>query len=279
MGNAMTNATKTTDRAVSPVAVSADIREGCWRVVSASVCGTSHEKTDIHCQDACRWALVDDEILVAAVADGAGSAVHSDVGSAVATRAAVQKLSGGCVLPADPWDRCGWESAMTDAFEAAVMAVEAEANERVVPVQELACTLMLVAATPRVTVAVTVGDGAVVVEDCQGDLLALTTPSHGEYLNETEFLTRKFTRTAQGRFWPVPPRHVAVFTDGLQMLGLRMPEATPHPPFFRPLFDFVNKAIDPDQAREELEAFLRSPRVRLRTDDDVTLLVADFHGG
>ena len=65
----------------------------------------------------------------------------------------------------------------------------------------------------------------------------------------------------------------AVFSDGLQMLGLKMPEGTPHAPFFKPLLQFVGAATDPAAADEELKSFLRSPRVTGQTTDDLTLVL------
>ena len=117
--------------------------------------------------------------------------------------------------------------------------------------------------------------GAAVVRDGDSDLIALTTPQSGEYLNETTFLTSPDALdTAQINVWCEVPEYVAAFSDGLQMLALKMPEGTPHAPFFVPLFDFVARMTDVAAAQEQLTAFLHSPRLRARVDDDVTLLIA-----
>ena len=60
------------------------------------------------------------------------------------------------------------------------------------------------------------------------------------------------------------------------MLALQMPQGTAHTPFFAPLFKFIAEAKDLDLAHQELEGFLRSPRVSDRTDDDLTLLLASL---
>ena len=54
-----------------------------WQATAASVRGTSHEKTGQPCQDAHRWEILPGAILVAAVADGAGSASLGDMGAQV----------------------------------------------------------------------------------------------------------------------------------------------------------------------------------------------------
>ena len=62
-----------------------------WRVVRASVQGASHAKTGQPCQDSSSVGVgAPDGILVAAIADGAGSAELSAAGSRIAACAATQ---------------------------------------------------------------------------------------------------------------------------------------------------------------------------------------------
>ena len=63
-----------------------------WRVVAASVCGTSHQKRSQPCQDDHFWHSRNDGVLIAAVADGAGSASLGEVGAQIAVRTAVERL-------------------------------------------------------------------------------------------------------------------------------------------------------------------------------------------
>ncbi|NJK69758.1 MAG: protein phosphatase 2C domain-containing protein, partial [Microcoleus sp. SU_5_3] len=55
-----------------------------WQVVAASVTGTSHEKRSQPCQDAHCWRLLPNNVLAAAVADGAGSAALAEIGAKIA---------------------------------------------------------------------------------------------------------------------------------------------------------------------------------------------------
>jgi hypothetical protein len=68
-------------------------------------------------------------------------------------------------------------------------------------------------------------------------------------------------------------RHLGVFSDGLQMQALKMPEALAHAQFFNPLFRFTAQTADPAAREQKLAAFLSSSRIRERTDDDATLVV------
>jgi hypothetical protein len=272
-----------------------------WRVAAASVCGASHERTGQPCQDAQNSVVLPDGTLIAAVADGAGSARLAEVGAAVAVRAAIEFFSAG---PAE-WhghparesenattERMGetpmplgataaqpddeqHKAWLTKAVAAARAAVVAEAAARGAEPRDLASTLIVLLARPGLVAAAQIGDGAVVVAEGGEGLCAITKPSSGEFLNETTFLTSpNADEQLQLAFWRGAVAHLAAFTDGLQMLALQMPGGAPHAPFFAPLFRFLAGQSDEAQARDGLTGFLRSPRLRERADDDLTLLLA-----
>ena len=141
--------------------------------------------------------------------------------------------------------------------------------------RELASTLIVAVATPEAIAIAQVGDGAAIARRRDQNLISLTTPQTGEYANETTFLTSEnVLDIAQYRVWEGEPDRLALFSDGLQLLALKMPEAEPHQPFFAPLFQFISQPMEEEAAKEQLEKFLRSPRVSQRTDDDLTLVLA-----
>src|SRR5262245_47976773 len=81
-----------------------------WNVLYGSVAGTSHEGRGEPCQDYALARICRPEggpVLVAACADGAGSARHADLGARLAcigiVGAAAASLEGG--LPLDAVDR------------------------------------------------------------------------------------------------------------------------------------------------------------------------------
>lgn len=212
---------------------------------------------------------------MAAVADGAGSASLAEIGASVASQTAVETIRSQLDnLPLANED-AGYHSLLTDGIRKAQAAVEIEAKSRGVEARNLATTLILLIATPEVIAAVQVGDGAVVAGDCADNIVPITCPQFGEYINETTFITSMDAiETAQVGIWRGDVTHIAVFSDGLQMLALNMPEGTPHAPFFLPLFQFLSDKTDTTEAQAEVEAFLGSTRVTERTDDDLTLLLA-----
>ncbi|MBI3768313.1 MAG: protein phosphatase 2C domain-containing protein [Deltaproteobacteria bacterium] len=246
-----------------------------WSVVAASVRGASHAKTGKPCQDANHWAIRGGAVLVAAVADGAGSAAHSDVGASVAVRAAVDAVQLTSESSAWPEDDEAWRALLHRGLQAACDAVHAEAGARAVETRDLATTLILLIATPDSVAAIQVGDGAGVIGTDAGDVVGLTVPQSGEYLNETTFITASdVIGRAVVSIWRGAVRHLAVFSDGIQMLALRMPQGNPHARFFEPVFGFARNASNVGEPQEELRRFLTSRRVADRTDDDVTLLLA-----
>ena len=256
--------------------LSTDSNQKLWKVVSSSVAGTSHEKKGLPCQDAHHWELWSDGVLVAAVADGAGSATLSDVGAKIAVSKAVETILQLEALPTSE-DEAGWKSLLTEALEEAKTSVETEANTRQVLVRDLASTLLVTVVTLELVVTAQIGDGAIVISDKQDNIVALTTPQSGEYINQTTFLvSANALNTAQVNIWHGNVANLAMFSDGLQMLALKMPSGTPHVPFFNPLFGFVSQMIDESAARKELEGFLKSPRVAQRSDDDLTILLASL---
>lgn len=253
-----------------------------WRVVAASVRGKSHEKAGQLCQDAHHWEKLPEGILVGAVADGAGSAILGKVGAIVAAQTAVETIcleetTVRSLFSSQPFppNEAEVRLLLTNALVAAKTAVEAEAQACKMTARDLASTLILVIATPTLIAVAQVGDGVAVASDSQGNLIPLTAPQFGEYINETTFLVSpNALSTAQINLWRGATTNIALLSDGLQMLALDMTKGTPHAPFFNPFFNFVTKVTNETEAKEQLVAFLRSPRTTDRADDDLTLFLA-----
>lgn len=282
-----------------------------WRIGAASARGVAHEADGLPCQDAHAVLRLPGVAIVAAAADGAGSALYADAGARFAVAACVEALvaalgsdrsaagparsgardgaakaagaaqarerSTGPEGPPGAAERGGSCSgpaqALRIAVEAARSAVLAEAARHECPPRELATTLLAAIVTADGAWAAQVGDGAIVTATGDG-LSTLTRPSTDGYANETAFLTDD---DALERLQLVPAESrimgVALFTDGLQRLALQMPAATPFAPFLTPLFGYVRTCADDEAASRGIAAFLASPRVRERTEDDLTLVV------
>src|SRR5262245_2681209 len=164
-----------------------------WRLLGASVQGTSHLKTGIPCQDAHRYLELSNGVVVVAVADGAGSAKYADRGSSLAVDSAVTWLGTALETLNVPS-----ESDCIDLLRGMIEEVrshleiacrESSNGNGSATLSDFATTLLVCFVTNSVVAACQIGDGAIVGLTDHGDVQTLTQPNHGEYINETVFVT------------------------------------------------------------------------------------------
>jgi hypothetical protein len=243
--------------------------------VGATAQGVSHRQQNIPCQDSCHWEELPGGVLIAAVADGCGSARHAALGSEWATQSALNQAAKSLAerLPASPAE---WHELLRAVLQRARQILVEQATDLGVKPDQLATTLLVALLTSECLAAAQVGDGAIVVRLGDERLEAVTRPPAAEYLSETVFLTSEsYLDRAQLTVQPGPITGLGMFTDGLQMLALQMPQGRPHERFFAPLFQVVAQA-PPDKlvSQKQLTAFLQSPPVAARAHDDLLLLLA-----
>jgi len=258
---------------------------GRWRTAYASVVGTSHAATGAPCQDAgsCQVVVARDgsEILLAAVADGAGSASRSEEGAQLAVRSFHSEFSPLAV--ADP-DLAGIDrsvlTAWIDQLRGEIDAM-AEAGEH--DSSDYACTFLAGIVGPRRAVFMQLGDGAIIVTDGEsGEYSWMFWPQHGEFANTTNFVTQQnYDSSLEVEVVEGQLVEVAIFSDGIERLVLDLASRTVHSPALRPIFKWL-AGTDPDagvkNAAPGLVAFLGSEGINRRTDDDKTLVMATRAG-
>lgn len=260
------------------IITNSDVYTG-WFVVGASVIGTYHEKKGQKCQDHYHWVKLNNDIFIATVADGAGSADFGDIGATVASHKAIETICLQSSIIEKFQDEKLLRLLIMEAFESALTEIESESISLGTTIRELATTLLLVIATPNMLAVGQIGDGAVVAGNEVGEIFTAIIPQRGEYANETSFLLYPDSLdTIQINIVQKHIDHIAMFSDGLQSLALKMPEYTPHTPFFYPLFNFISNNKNKVDMDSQIAEFLRSNRVRERTDDDLTLLLATYKG-
>jgi hypothetical protein len=243
-----------------------------WHVSGGCVIGPKHAKTGGHCEDAAAWFCTGDTLFIA-LADGAGSASHARVGSALAVRVAVEAMMH-THLTGRPITLQAAGQILVSLFESAQNRVCEQAALLGVKPTELSSTLITVLANPQFVLAAQVGDGAVVLGDSDSNVVALTKPTKGEFANETRFLLgasridTSICTSAEFRF-----RYLAAFTDGVERMALQLPSGTPHPGFFVPIFSEMGN-LPESKIDKAITKFLNSPTALARSDDDKSLLVA-----
>ena len=256
-----------------------------WVVVGASVQGTRHIQMSLPCQDSHAYKVVNRTTIVAAIADGLGSAVSSQVGSQLAAAGAVayvdQELS-----KAVPLDEASWIQLVRDSFISARNRIEEDAQKNQAALRDYSTTLILAILTDDWLVTGHIGDGAVVasLEDADTDhpsadkdhpcLVLISLPQNDEYVNVTYPLTMPdMANFAQFKARRAKVKALALLSDGLQHVSIRTADNAPHEPFFEPLFRQLPGVKDMRKASQNLAEFLASERISSHTDDDKTLIL------
>jgi hypothetical protein len=251
-----------------------------WRYTLACCTGTAHAEQATGCQDRALCRLVPlgerrGEALLAVVADGAGSAAASAHGAALccawfADRLALYLSTGEDLAALGGAQLCAWIGELQERLVG-------EAASLGLPLRDLASTLLVVAVGPEGALFAQIGDGAIVVDDPVAGYAPVFWPQTGEYANQTYFVTDP---DAAARLqWQYVERaigEVALMSDGLQSLALHYHSRSAHRPFFLPMFRALAQAVPGPSAELDraLAAFLESPAVNARTDDDKTLVLA-----
>ncbi|MFN7928918.1 MAG: PP2C family serine/threonine-protein phosphatase [Blastocatellia bacterium] len=244
-----------------------------WRFAGARTTGLSHLKTGLPCQDYFACLALPHNTLVAAVADGAGSATMAEQGAKIAVTTVIKHLKQSLEEGSSDF-----KGVIRSAAAAARRAVVEEANSQGKDPRSYASTLLAVALTPNGGGALQIGDGVIVVSDDAEGWSWMFWPQRGEYANTTHFLTdENALEQIEVEVFGGTITDVALMSDGLEPLALHYASQTVHDPFFTGLFQPLLKAegnAEINQLSSALEQFLASDRVKLRTDDDVSLILA-----
>ncbi|MDJ0634915.1 MAG: PP2C family serine/threonine-protein phosphatase [Xenococcaceae cyanobacterium MO_188.B29] len=283
-----------------------------WKAIARSAIGTSHEKQQMPCQDYGNYKMTNNA-LIGAVADGAGSAKYSDIGAKLSVNTVLERITAqdiSIVTELSTSDSVNetdnqtksvgiWnlldeteqnssasigvaqftpEKKISQLFAKSVKQVvtilKEQAEKNGYSIDDLACTLLIVIATPNKVAAMQIGDGFITVRYPEEEPQLLFPPDKGEYINETTFVTSANALEAMRVVVQTGhPEFICASTDGLERLAIRMSDWTPFSPFFQPLEQYLRETDNPEESDEYLIDFLNSDRLNARTDDDKTLLL------
>jgi protein phosphatase 2C-like protein len=243
-----------------------------WKAVGTSVTGTSHTDLQIPCQDYSAYArgvIGSAPSLTIAIADGAGSARLSHIGS----RQAVEFLLR--IIPSRLTSIYDIDAERVRNWLADTRShLEKVSQDERCELRDLGSTILVAVLTDCLSIFAQIGDGAWVIER-NGEYTAPTWPSDGEYVNETTFLTS--SNWAESLKFEIVAGNISAaagFTDGLQRLALQFDSRSVYAPFFEPLFRVLRDTDDDTSLISPLIQFLKSERLAERTDDDKTLVLA-----
>jgi len=256
---------------------------GKWRYAHGSVIGLAHLNQQTECQDrfVCRTIETDSdgEVLIAAVADGAGSTTDGQTGAEIACEFFVDQttefLKSGIASVSSLNEDFGKRWIIFFQSRIADLARENEKEMR-----DYASTFVGAVVGESGAAFYQVGDGGAVFS---GDGKAETyqfaiEPNESEYVNMTEFLTDdQAANSLRFRFIEQAFEDLILFSDGIFAVAVDYQTSQPHEPFLMPMIAPLRGGNADEGLNEKLEKFLASPKLNEKTDDDKTLILASRH--
>ncbi len=239
-----------------------------WNCAGHSATGTSHVDAGIPCQDHFECSAAGATRRVVVIADGAGSAKHSEEGSRHAVAAMLRVLAGH-------------EGKITEITQEQAAAFGARVREELqriaeeagIALEDFACTLLAAAFEDDAAYFWQIGDGAWLMETVEG-IACATRPVKGEFHNQTSFITSGNWE----QHWQHALHHEVIaamgFSDGLEMFCLEPRLDQPHLPFVEKIFAALRGGPEEEEIRAKIEGMLSSPVITSREDDDLTLALA-----
>lgn len=251
-----------------------------WRIAHASAIGQAHINQNTECQDrfSCKTIETADEgeVLIAVVADGAGSTLSGQIGAQIAceifTKEVTDFLSAKDAsvksLTAD-FGRL-WIS----YFQQRVAEISQKDKKEL---RDYASTFVGAVVGGKSAVFYQIGDGAIVFSgsgDAKSYRFAIA-PVESEYVNVTEFVTDE-TATESLRFELVEEtvEDLILFSDGIYAVAVDYQTNQPHEPFLIPMIAPLRNGNGANGLNEKLGNFLASPKINEKTDDDKTIILA-----
>lgn len=237
-----------------------------------SAIGKSHlAKSDGVCQDYSDVVQTNEDMIIAAIADGLGSAEKSDIGSQIAVKTVLDHISGR-IKPSKKADL--YINALHEAFQFAYRTVITYAKNQNDDSKMYNTTLTVAIYNGKDLYYGQCGDGGIVALTYDGDYICVTDVMKGEEFNET------FPLLCGEGYWTfgkadLPICAFTMMTDGIYDIVcsplLANEKQKIYVPFIRRFMDRnVLKANDPEDFRklqESISAFISGNGIPGVTDD------------
>lgn len=255
-----------------------------WRTAFASAIGTAHINQNTECQDrfACQTVETKSgEVLIAAVADGAGSTTDGQIGAEIACSFFIEGVSEFLNSQDASVSSLNLEFGRfwIGYFQKKIEEL-AEKEEKTL--RDFASTFIAAIIGENSAAFFQIGDGGAVFSvsgELQSYQFAIA-PEESEYINVTDFLTDE-TAYERLRFVLIEEKieDVILFSDGVASVAVDFQTNQPHEPFLMPMIAPLRNGNASNDLNEKLEKFLGAPKINEKTDDDKTIILASRHGG
>ena len=251
-----------------------------WRIAHASAIGLAHINQNTECQDrfACRTVKTEKEgeVLIAVVADGAGSTTDGQIGAEVACRIFAEEVADLLAM------KDASLKSLTQEFGRRWISyfqlkIGEKAKVEKKELRDYASTLVGAVIGARCAAFYQIGDGGIVYSTTgapESYRFAIA-PVESEYVNVTDFVTDE-TAAERLRFELVEEKveDLILFSDGIYAIAVDYQKGAPHEPFLMPMIAPLRKGAALNGLNEKLENFLGSPKINEKTDDDKTIILA-----
>ena len=239
------------------------------KVIAASVTGPAHLIKRQNCQDYCRYA-VDGRNIVAAVADGAGSAPFGKIGARLICDTIVDLLKNADFKSVKSTVKKAVEVARDKALRHRFNKSKSEKH-----LLDFSATLVGFVYRQGQGVFFHIGDGAALALKQDGRYIA-SPPQNGNFRCETFFYTMddwkenlRFTNFSQAKA-------VFLMSDGVSGFAFDTDYLKPERNFIDPIHDFLSREPCKERAVRALSNTLQTPRAKKLNSDDKTLLWAEL---
>ena len=237
-----------------------------------SIIGTAHQaKKDGVCQDASDVVVLKNGWVVAAIADGLGSAKKSEVGSTTAVKTVLSFVSEN---HPDKWHEESLMSLLRTAYHKALKTIRALSEENQEELCDYDTTLTTVIYNGTNVVYGHAGDGGIIALSSYGDYSVLTEAQKGEAFNETSPL-RAGPESWSFGISKEDVCSLIMMTDGIFDVAypwlLAKTDQHIYVNYVRPFMDInilkVSTPADFENAQAEITDFFKGPYSRQITDD------------
>ncbi|GAB1542932.1 hypothetical protein NUACC21_56060 [Scytonema sp. NUACC21] len=251
-----------------------------WKIKKSSFVGTSHQEQGKGCQDYASYYLVpNDNYVIGAVADGAGSAKHSEIGAKIAVEEAINYLKKILYSKSINNENQAREK-FTQVLDHVLLKLKEEAKNKGFLLSDLNSTLLVFIATSNWFAAMQIGDGLIIIKHKNGDYELVFKPDKGEYVNQTTFVTSSDAKERmQLRFQSINLNFICLTTDWCENIFVTKAKESWKPK--RDLFEALENCLLEKKNNinyqhytpESIDELLNSAKINQAIDDDKTLLL------
>lgn len=204
---------------------------------------------------------------VAIVSDGAGSGMYSTIGSKCLSKSVIRALQNENTLD----DVEKFSELIINTVEKSLRTLKrlSEFYRLGAHINEFSATLLIALQSGNKCFCAHIGDGACMFFNNENELIEISLPDNGEYINETFFVTdQHWQRNLRCFELTENKANCLIMSDGVTPLALR--NGGPFSNFTSPILNFLRTTAN-DEATEAIAAMLTSPDVKRISNDDKSL--------